>query len=107
MPFVAPVEGARVPREEGSHGPGQGPPAGAHQEVQMVGQQGPGVDGPGAARREGCQPRDEFPPVPVVPEDDPTLDPAHHHVVEDVGRIEARPAGHGGERIRHEIACQR
>jgi len=48
---VASVEGAGVPREEAPHAAGQRARPGAHQQVGMIGEEGPGVHGPGALLR--------------------------------------------------------
>jgi hypothetical protein len=51
-PLMSPVEGTRITGEEGPHAPGQGATPRADQEVGMVRQEGPGVDGgaPASAR---------------------------------------------------------
>jgi len=94
-PLVAAVEGPGIAREQTPHAPGQGARARPHEEVGVVREHGPGVDGPGPALRQGREARDKIRPIPVIPEDDPALQPPHHHVVEGVRRIETGLAGHG------------
>jgi len=56
----------------------------------MVPEEGPGVHGePGRP-----DPRPEVAPIGVVPEHGPTLEAAHHHVVEDPRGIQARLKRH-------------
>jgi len=61
----------------------------------MIGEERPGVDGPGALLRQPGDPGHEASPVGIIPEDDPALQPAHHDVVQGAGSIEARLAGDG------------
>ncbi len=89
---MAAVEGAGVAREKGAHAAREGPRPGPHQEVGVVGHEGPGVDGEGAPLRQGRESGEEVGAIPVVAEEGGPLDPAHHDVVQGVGRIEA---GHG------------
>ena len=62
----------------------------------MVGEQRPGVPGPGALLRHHGAAGEEVRAVRVLPEADAPLEPPHHDVVEGVGRIQAGLAGHGG-----------
>ena len=63
--------------------------------MNMVGQEGPGVNAEGTVLRKCRKAADEFRAVSIIPEDGAAFDPAHHDVVEDVGGIEASTAGHG------------
>ena len=95
-PLVAAIEGPGVPREQGPHAAREGPLPGPDQEVRMIGQEGPGINRPGAVLHQGGQARREVGPVPVVAEERSPLNPAHHDVVEGPGGIEAWLARHDG-----------
>jgi hypothetical protein len=98
-PLVPPVERPGVAREERAHAAGQGARAGADEEMGMVREAGPGVDGESARLHERGQAGHEVGAVGIIPEDGGALDSPHHHVVEGLRRIEAGLAGHGtGER---------
>jgi hypothetical protein len=84
---VASVEGPSIPREEAPHGAGKGTGAGAHQQVHMVGEQRPGVDGQIPALGEAPEATEEVVPIPVIPEHWPPFDPPHHHMVQHSWRI--------------------
>ena len=58
-PLMPPVEGAGVPGQEAPHAPGQGPRPGADEEVGVVREERPGVDGPGGPFRQVGHPGDE------------------------------------------------
>jgi len=62
----------------------------------VFGEARPGGDGPGAPLRQASQAPDEVGPVPIVAEDGTALEGPHHDVMEGVGGIEARLAGHEG-----------
>jgi len=97
--LMAPVEGTRVSGEEAAHAPAERPGPSPDEEVGVVREEGPGVDGEGPRRRERPEARDEIGPVPVVPEDPAAFQPTEHDVVEHARRIEAGTAWHGrGER---------
>ena len=96
-PLVPAIEGSGVAGEQGSHAPGQGAGPRPHHKVGVVREQGSGVDGPGPALRQGREARDKIRPLLVIPEDDPVLDPPHHHVVQDARRIQARATRHRRE----------
>ena len=66
----------------------------------MVRQEGPGVDGEGAALRQDGQASHEVGPVHVICEDDAAFESQHHHMVERIGRIQAGLPGHGAEKGR-------
>jgi len=61
----------------------------------MVGEEGPGEDGPAALRCQGGQAGDEVLAIRVVPDDGPALKAAHHDMVQGVRGIEAGLTGHG------------
>ena len=64
-PVVAAVEGPRVPREETAHAPGEGAMPRPEQEVRVVREQGPGVDGERPTLRQRRDARDECQRSPV------------------------------------------
>ncbi len=94
-PLVAAIEGPGVPGEQGPHAPSQGARPRPHQEVRVVREHGPGVDGPGPGLCQGREARDKVRPIRVIPEEDPALQPPHHDMVEGVRRIQTGLAGHG------------
>ena len=93
--LVAGVEGGSVPAKEAVHGPGEGDAAGAQQEVHVIGQQGPGINGQLTRRGQTRQAKEEVRPVAVVAKDGATFDTPCHDVVEGVGSIEPWAARHG------------
>ena len=64
----------------------------------MIGEHGPGQDRPCAALGQSRNPRDEVGAIGSVPDDEGPLDAAHHDMLQDVRRIEARSAGHAEKR---------
>ena len=102
-PLVPAVEGAGVAREEGPHAPGERARARPHEEMGVVGEEGPGEDGPGALRRHAGEAGDEVRTIRVVAEDGPALEAAHPDMVQGVRGIEAGLAGHGERQPR--TAC--
>lgn len=92
---MPPVEGGRIPGEQGAHAPGQRPTPGPDQEVCMARQERPSGDAAAALFREVGEARQEIVPVGIIREDDPPLQPAYHHVVERPGGIATCLAGHG------------
>ena len=98
-PLMAAVEGPGVAGEQGAHAAGEGPGPGPDQEVGVIREERPGVDGPGARLRQGSEPGDEVGAIGVIPEDDCPLDPAHHDMVQGARRIQARLARHGRQPI--------
>jgi len=90
---VPPIERPGVPGEEGAHAAGERTRARAHQEMRVVREEGPGIDGPRALLRHGGDARDEVGAICVVAEDDAPLESPHHHMVENPGGIQARLAG--------------
>jgi hypothetical protein len=60
----------------------------------MGGHKGPDVEGEGPGLHQGGEAGHEVFSVRVLPDDGPALDPPHHHVVEDAGRIQSRTARH-------------
>ena len=93
-----PQSGTAIPSEQRAQGGRQGLPAGPDQEMRVSRQEGPGYNAPGVRSGQGRDPGDEVHPVPFVPEDGAPLDPPHHDLVEDAGRIQAGAAGHGRQR---------
>jgi hypothetical protein len=83
--------------EEIPHAPGQRTLAGADEQMRVVREQRPRIDGGGAPIREARQRRDEVLAVRVLLEDDAALQPPHHDGVEGVRRIETRLARQDGE----------
>jgi hypothetical protein len=94
-PLVAAIEGPGVPAEEGPHRPGEGAGPCPHQEVGVIGEQGPGEHGDGPSLGQALEPAEEFRAVRVVAEDHLPVEASHHHMVEGPRSIEARLAGHG------------
>ena len=93
--LVAPIEATGVPREERAHTPGQRSGTRAEQEVGVIREERPGVDGECPLLGQPGDPADEVRPVGVVAEDGRPLDPPHHHVVQGPGGVEAGMARHG------------
>ena len=85
-PAVAPVEGPGVAGEEAPHAPGEGAGPGADQEVGVIREQGPGVDGKDAVVGEGREARDEVRLILAIPKDGAPLQAPHRHVVEGAGQ---------------------
>jgi hypothetical protein len=94
--LMAPVEGARVAREERSHHAGQGPRPSPDEEVGVVREECPGVDREAALRHRLGKPIEEVGPVGIPPKDGRLLNPPHHHMVEGIRGIESRTAWHVG-----------
>jgi hypothetical protein len=105
--FVAPVEGPPARRgEQRAHIPREGPSPRADQEVGVVREERPGIDPPGARFCERREPREKVVPVGVIFEDNPALQPPHHHVVKGLRSIQARLAGHGTPHLREIIQIE-
>ena len=62
-PLVAAVEGPGIAREQTPHAAGQRARARPHEEVGMVREEGPGVDGPRPGLRQGREARDKIRPI--------------------------------------------
>jgi len=92
--LVAPIEGPGVAGQERPHGPREGALAGANEQVEVIGQEGPGVDRQCPRLGQGRQAVEE---VSAISEDGPALDPAHHDMVQDPRRIEAWSPRHVDE----------
>ena len=60
----------------------------------MIGKQRPGIHRPDTLPHDVLKPREEIAAVGVLVEDGGPLDAPHHHVVERVGRIQARVPWH-------------
>jgi hypothetical protein len=93
-PVVPPIERPGIAREETPHAAGQRAGPGPDQQVGMIREERPGVDRPGALRRQSGHAGHEVGAVRVVAEERGPLNPPHHDVMEGVGRIEAGLAGH-------------
>ena len=91
---VPAVEGAGVSGEERPHGPREGAVACADQQVKMIREESPGVHTEPGVLDHGGEAATKVRPISVVPEDTLAVEPPHHHVVQDAGRIEAGAAGH-------------
>ena len=96
VPLVPAIEGPCVASQQGAHRPREGPLPRPDEQVHVIGEHRPRVDGPRPGRGEGRQSGDELAAIPVIAEDRPALDAPHHHVVQDTRGIEAGTAGHGG-----------
>jgi hypothetical protein len=94
--LMAPIEGARVASEEGSHHAGQGPRPSPDEEVGMVREERPGVDREAALRHRVGKAIEEVSTVGIPPEDGRLFNPPHHHMVEGIRGIESRAAWHDG-----------
>ena len=88
-PAVAAIEGPAIAGEAGPHAPGQGRRPGPQEEVGMVRQETPSVDGHRAGRGLPRQAADELPSVAAIAEDRAPLDPPPHAVVKGSGPIES------------------
>ncbi len=93
-PLVPPVEGARIAGEQRTHAARKRPLPRPGEEVGVIGEEGPSVDGEAGRVNQSRQPADEVGPVCVVPKDGAALESSHHHVVEDSRSIKARLSGH-------------
>jgi len=67
----------------------------------MVGEERPRADREAGRFDQGGQAAGEVGPVHVVPKNGASLEPPHHHVVEDPRTIEARLAGHFAQTLPH------
>ncbi len=95
-PAMVAVAGPGIAGEERAHGPGERARAGPEQEVGVIRQGRAGVDGPRAGRDQSVQPAEDVGPFAVAAEDRPPVEPPHHDIVEDPGRIKPRAPRHGG-----------
>jgi hypothetical protein len=86
-PVVAPVEDTGIPCEKGPHDAGQGAGSGPNQEMGVVGQEGPGIDGQARSRGKGRKTLNEVIPVTVISKDGPAFDAPHHDMVQDTRGI--------------------
>jgi hypothetical protein len=76
--------------------------------MEMVWEEGPGVDPERPYLDQACHPAHEFVPISVVPEDRLSIQSPGHYVVEDPGGIEAWATRHGdSEGITRLIRLQR
>jgi hypothetical protein len=96
VPTMAAVVGNSISGEKPGHDGSQGDSACLQEEVNMVGQQGPGITGRRGFGQEASQAIQEIPLVLIVLEDALSLDPTQNEVVEGTGIIEAGLSGHGG-----------
>ena len=94
--LVASIECARVSGQERAHAPSEGPGPGAEQQVGVIRQDGPGVDGYGPALYYAREAAEEVGPIGIVPEDGRPLDAPHHDMVQGAGGIQPRSARHAG-----------
>jgi hypothetical protein len=67
----------------------------------------PGIHGERPVLRQSGQAEDKVGPVRVIAEGGPALEAAHHHVMGDVGRVEAGLARHWGGCSTDCLTCQR
>jgi hypothetical protein len=91
---VAAVEAPGVAGEERAHAAREGPVP-CPEEVGMIWEECPGVDGQGAGLHQEGESREEVDAIEVIPEDDRPLDAPHHHMVQGARGIQPRPTGHG------------
>jgi hypothetical protein len=85
---VSPVEGTCVPRKEGSHRPGQWAVSRTEQEMEVIRQESPCVDGYRTSLRNLGQPPDEVIAVPIIPEEILAIETTRHDVMQDSGCIQ-------------------
>jgi hypothetical protein len=93
---VASIERASVAGEEAPHAARERALHCTDQEMRVIWEKGPRVEGPGASLYQARHPADEVRSIHVVPKDDATLPAAHHYVVENSWRVETGLAWHGG-----------
>ena len=96
---VAAIEASGVTGEPRPHGSGKRPGTSPEQEMGVIREQGPGIDGEPTLLRQGGEPRDEVGAVRIAAEDYLAVEAPHHHMVEDSGGIEARAAWHSDEKV--------
>ena len=63
---VAAIEGGSVAGQEGAHTAGQGALSGVDQEMQVIGQERPGIEGERVGRNERFDPVEEVLPIVVI-----------------------------------------
>jgi hypothetical protein len=80
-PLVAPIEGPGVSREEPSHGRRQGPFPCPDQEMNVIGQEGPGDDRETSLGSDGREAVGPILPIGVIGEDGSSFDSPHHDMV--------------------------
>src|SRR4030042_1608543 len=96
---MAAIEVDHITGEELSHAGGEGLLDCPHQEMEMVGQERPSVDGKISPLAETAEAAQEILPVPIVPENPGPFDPSADYMMQGCRGIEAGLAGHG-ERIK-------
>lgn len=94
-PAVAPVKGPGVASQEGAHQPGEGAFACAHEQVEVVRKEDPGIDDYRSGLGQAGQAPDKILAIRVIPEDALAVEAPPHHVVQDPWRIQAWSPGHG------------
>jgi hypothetical protein len=81
-PLMPPVEGTGVASKQGPHASGEGATPGPHQHVGVIRQQRPSIDGQESRMDELRYSGKEVDPVHIIPEDGPSLNSAHHDMVD-------------------------
>jgi hypothetical protein len=93
-PVMPAVVGEGISGEAPPHEPGQALGAAPEQQVGMVGQQGPGVEGRPGGRGHRAQARHKGLAVLLIGHDPPPLHPAEDDVVQGPRNVESRLPGH-------------
>ena len=91
---VASIEGDGIARQELAHQCREPGRAAAQQQVGVIGQETPGVNGGARAPHAVGHARHEVLPIGGCQEELSALDPAHHHVVQGPGGIQTRTSRH-------------
>lgn len=93
-PAVPAIEGPSVPGKERAHRPAKGALPCPHQEVRVVWQEGPSIDGERLFLNKLCQTAQKVVSVSVVLEYPRPLDPPDNDMVQGSGSVKARTAWH-------------
>jgi hypothetical protein len=93
---VAAVEVDGIPGEQAAHQGGERRRAAAKQDVKMVGDEAPSIDGGFGFQGKVADSGKEVSPIGIGQEDLRPFDTARNHVVKDARSVEARTARHGG-----------
>ena len=95
-PAMPAVEGPRIAREERAHHAREGTQAGPDQEVGVIRQEGPGVDGHVVRLRQAGQAAYKVLSVQIIPKNSTAFDAPHHYMMQGTGRVQAGAPWHAG-----------
>jgi hypothetical protein len=98
-PVIPPVKGTGVPGKEGAHDSAQRARSGSDQQMNVVGQKGPGVNSQPCRWDQGREATDEVIAVAVVAEYSTAFDPSHHDMVQGSWCIETGATGHDFDKL--------